>query len=181
MNSFEHFVVATDFSPGASAAVARGVQLAIAHRASLCLVHAFDDKPRPATPKPAGQEQTGDSAMSADGMRRRLADTAGILSQQTGLLVSSELVTGAAADAIDAYAETQHPSLLLIGSRFEPVLEGLGGTALQALRSPACPVLIVRTAAGKPYDNVIAGVDLRDGSVPQLRWQPLPALRGRES
>jgi universal stress protein E len=165
MNSFEHFVVATDFSPGACAAVARGVQLAIVHRASLCLLHAFDDKPRPATPTPAGHEQTGDSAMSADGIRQRLADTAAILSEQAGLLVSSELMVGAAADVIDAYAETHHPSLLLIGSRFEPGIEGLGGTALQAIRTPAWPVLIVRTAADTPYDRVISGVDLRDGSV----------------
>lgn len=165
MSSFDHFVVATDFSPGASAAVKRGVQLARAHGASLCLLHAFDEQATPDTRVAADREQTGGPSGSAAKMRQRLEQGAATLTQQTGLAVSSEFVTGAAADAIDACAQARHPGLILLGSRFDPEVEGLGGTALQVLRSPACPVLIVRTAAGKHYENVIAGVDLRDGSV----------------
>lgn len=42
MTTIRSIVVATDFSPGATAALERAVQLAVAHGASLRLLHAFD-------------------------------------------------------------------------------------------------------------------------------------------
>lgn len=42
MTKIFSIVAATDFSPGSSAAVERAVQLAVAHGASLRLLHAFD-------------------------------------------------------------------------------------------------------------------------------------------
>lgn len=42
MSMIRSIVAATDFSPGANAAVERAVQLTVAHVASLRLLHAFD-------------------------------------------------------------------------------------------------------------------------------------------
>jgi nucleotide-binding universal stress UspA family protein len=53
----------------------------------------------------------------------------------------------------------------VIGSRADPTLAGLGGTASKVLRSPACPILLVRSAESRPYDKVLLAVDTRDGSV----------------
>jgi hypothetical protein len=36
---------------------------------------------------------------------------------------------------------------------------------LKVVRSPACPILIVRVAEDRPYDTVLSAVDLREGCV----------------
>ena len=51
-------------------------------------------------------------------------------------------------------------SLVVIGSRAEPGVLGLGSTALKVLRSPACPILIVRSTESRPYAKVLSAVDM---------------------
>jgi nucleotide-binding universal stress UspA family protein len=44
-------------------------------------------------------------------------------------------------------------------------MTGLGSTASKVVRSPACPVLVVRSIEPRPYDKVLCAVDLREGSM----------------
>lgn len=165
MSSIRSIVAATDFSPASKAAVERALQLAVAHGASLCLLHAFhvsawhsltgvfDAKRLTADPPPDVR------------MQQRLADLAASLAAQTRLEVGVHFGVGPPAKVIEAYVDGRGGSLVVIGSRAEPALSGLGSTALKVVRKPACPVLIVRVAEDGPYETVLSAVDLREGSV----------------
>jgi nucleotide-binding universal stress UspA family protein len=98
-------------------------------------------------------------------MRQRLADRAESLARQTGLEVTLHFGLGPPAKVIEAHVGAHGDSLVVIGSRAEPTLSGLGSTALKVVRRPACPVLIVRAAEDQPYGTVLSAVDLREGSV----------------
>ena len=168
---FPTITVCTDFSPGALAAVERAVQLAVEHGAALRLLQVCDTSPLsdPAATLPASAVKQPDAQATLDAraakQRQRLADLASQLAQRTGLTVESVLGIGTAHVVISENVQSQPPSLLVLGSRFDPTASGLGGTALQMLRAPGCPVLLVRRRSAKPYQRVLAGVDLRDGSV----------------
>lgn len=164
MTAIRRVVAATDFSPAAEAAMHRAVQLAAAHGAALCLLHAFDAG--------AGRRTKGaiDSPpLVADpgpgpAMQQRLAERATSLAALTGIEVDSHFAMGPPARVIKAYVGAHEGSLVVIGSRAEPTLAGLGSTALKVVRRPACPVLIVRVAQDRPYVKVLSAVDMRDGS-----------------
>ena len=160
MTPIHNIVVATDFSPGSNAAVDRAVLLAQTHGASLRLLHAFDvsawhslqgvfDPHRLAREPPPDVQ-----------IRRRLTEVAASLAAQTGLQVEDRFTVGKAASAISAYVNAHDTALLVIGSRPEPGLLGLGSTASRLLRSPTCPVLTVRWGHARPYAKVLAAVDL---------------------
>jgi len=165
MTTIRSVVAATDFSPASDAAVRRAVQLAGAHGAALCLLHAFDGgawhdlkgvfdaKRLTADPPPEVRVQ------------QRLADLAASLAAQTGLEVGVQFGLGPPAKVIEAYVGAHGGSIVVIGSRAEPTVSGLGSTALKVVRRPSCPVLIVRVAEDGPYDTVLSAVDLREGSV----------------
>ena len=153
MTMIHHVVAATDFSPASDAAVRRAAQLAATHGAALCLLHAFE-APHSAADAPS-EVRT----------QQRLAEFAASLAAQTGIEVDVRFAVGPPAGVIAAYVGTRDGSLVVIGSRAEPTLAGLGSTALKVVRRPACPVLIVRVDDGGPYATVLSAVDLRDGSV----------------
>lgn len=166
MTTSRTIVAATDFSPGATAALERAVQVAQAHGAALQLLHAFDvsaghslkgifDPQRLMTTNPPPDMQ----------VQQRLRDLAAALATRTGLEVEARFSIGSVHSAIHAYATAHAPSLIVIGFRAEPAMPGLGSTASKVLRAPACPVLVVRSAASRPYDKVFSAVDMRDGSV----------------
>ncbi len=169
--TFAHLTVCTDFSPGAQAAVERAAQLAAVHGATLCLLQAFDASVMRGlgTASPAGVPDSHPEPLALEsrtaGLHQRLAATAQQLAQRTGLKVESALAIGTALAVIGAHVQAHAPSLLVLGSRFDPATAGLGGTALKLLRAPACPVLVVRNAATHRYRQVLSAVDLRDGSV----------------
>jgi len=165
MKAIRSVVAATDFSPASDAAVRRAVQLAATHGATLCLLHAFDvgalhslkgvfDAQRLTTDPPPDVR-----------MQKRLADRAESLAKQTGLEVALHFDLGPPAKVIEAYVGAHGDSLVVIGSRAEPTLSGLGSTALKVVRRPACPILIVRAAEDRPYGTILSAVDLREGSV----------------
>lgn len=165
MTTIRSIVVTTDFSPGSDAAVERAVQLAQAHGASLRLLHAFDVS---AWHSLRGvfdlQRLTVDPPPDVR-MQQRLTELASTLATQTGLKVDASFSVGDPESAIKAYATAHTPSLVVIGSRAEPAISGLGSTASKVLRSPACPILIVRSVDTRPYDKVLSAVDMREGSV----------------
>jgi len=163
--SIRRVVATTDFSPGASAAVERAVQLAQAHGVALHLLHAFDvdawhslrsvfDLHRLTTDPPQDLHT-----------QQRLADLAAALAARSGLQVEAHFGVGAPEKVIDAYVKANKASLIVVGSRAEPGVIGVGGTVSKLVRSPACPVLIVRQSGARPYDKVMSAVDLREVSV----------------
>lgn len=165
MTTIRSIVAATDFSPGSDAAVERAVQLAAAHGASLCLLHAFDVSAwHSLTGVFDAQRLTIDPPPDVR-MQQRLADSAASLAARNGLKVEARFGAGPPEKVIDSHVNAHETSLIVVGSRAEPSLLGLGSTAWKVVRSPACPVLIVRTAGARPYDRVLSAVDMREGSV----------------
>jgi len=164
MSLFSTITVCTDFSPGASAAVERAAQIAAEHGSSLFLLHV--SAPSSAAPREDILASTSVDAESEAGkMRVRLSQLAGELAQRYGVKVDSDVKIGMAFVEIVAHIQADMPSLVVVGSQFDPSMAGLGSTALKLLRSPECPVLVVRNSNTKPYQKVMSGVDLRDGSV----------------
>ncbi|MHB8950145.1 MAG: universal stress protein [Rhodoferax sp.] len=160
MTPIHNIVVATDFSPGAAAAVERAVQVAQTHGAVLRLLHAFDASawhslqgvfdPRRLSLEPPPDVQ----------IKRRLNDLCASLATQTGLQVEAHFSVGKADAAIWAYVAAHNTALLVIGARAELSILGLGSTASRLVRAPYCPVLVVRCASERPYGTVLASVDL---------------------
>lgn len=161
MTMIRTIVATTDFSPGSHAVVERAVQLAVAHGALLRLLHAFDVSAWQSLkgvfdPQRLTMRQPPDLRM-----QRRLSDLAATLATRTGLEVEARFSIGSAHSAINMYVTAHAPSLVVLGSRAEPAMPGLGSTALKVLRSPACPMLIVRSTESRPYDKVLSAVDMR--------------------
>lgn len=165
MTKTRNIVVATDFSPGSNAAVDRAVLLARADGAALRLLHAFDASawhslrgifdPQRLTSVPPPDVR----------MRQQVIDLAASLATRTGLVVEACFSVGEADSAISAYVRAHDTSLLVIGSRAEPAMAGIGSTASRLVRSPSCPVLVVRSGQARPYDHVLCAVDMRGGSL----------------
>ncbi len=165
MTTIRSVVAATDFSPTADAAVRRASQLAATHGAALCLLHAFDASAWHSLASVFdAQRLTADPPPDVQ-MKQRLAEFATSLAAQTGLEIGVHFGLGPPAKVIEAYVGAHGGSLVVIGSRAEPTLSGLGSSALKVVRRPACPVLIVRAAEHRPYGTVLSAVDLREGSV----------------
>lgn len=161
-----HIVVATDFSKTSVAAVERAAQLAVAHGAGLCLLHAFDEGAR-REPKgvPDAQGRASRQASAEQHVRRRLEDDAASLARQQSIEVTIHYEAGPAARVIAAYAKAHAGSLVVVGSRADPDVAGLGSTASKVVRMPAAPTLVVRATQHRPYRTVLSAVDLREGSM----------------
>ncbi|NDP39705.1 MAG: universal stress protein [Rhodoferax sp.] len=160
MTPIHNIVVATDFSPGAAAAVDRAVQVALTHGAVLRLLHGFDVSawhslqgvfdPRRLAREPPPDVQ----------IKRRLNELSASLATQTGLQVEAHFSVGEADVAIRAYVAAHDTALLVIGARAELSILGLGSTASRLVRAPNCPVLMVRFDPARPYSTMLAAVDL---------------------
>lgn len=164
MKNIHSIAVATDFSPGSNAAVERAVQLAVAHGASLRLLHAFDVSASHSLKGIFDPQRLSTTAPPDVLMRQHLADLAAALAKQTGLRVDTGFSVGHADSAISAYVAAHDVSLVVMGSRAEPALAGLGSTASAVLSSPACPVLIVRSGGARPHEKVLQAIDLLEDS-----------------
>lgn len=158
-------LVATDFSPGAAAAVDRAVQLAGAHGAALDLLHVFDIGAWHSLERVFDARRLAIDPPPDVATRQRLIDTAAALTAQSGVAVEAHFGVGRAADRVVAHARERACALIVLGARGEPGWLGLGGTAAKVLRVPGCPVLMVRLPATRPYERVLLGVDLRAGSL----------------
>ncbi len=165
MTTIRTVVAALDFSPASNAAVRRAARLAAEQGTALCLLHAFDASVwRDLKSDFDVQGTTGELSPELR-MQQHLAEAAASLAAQTGLEVGIHFGSGPLATVLAAYVGSHAGSLVVIGSRAEPTLSGLGSTALKVVRQPACPVLIVRAADDRPYDTVLSAVDLREGSI----------------
>lgn len=158
-------VAATDFSPGAVAAVERAVQLAQTHGAALHLLHAFDvDAWRSLRSVFNIHRLTSDPPQDLQ-MQQRLVEEAATLATKSGLEVEAHFGVGTPAKVIDVYAKAHNASLIVFGARAEEGVLGVGGTAAKLVHLPVCPVMIVRSGGARPHDKVMSAVDLRDVSV----------------
>lgn len=164
MKTIHSIAAATDFSPGSNAAVERAVQLAVAHGASLRLLHAFDVSAGHSLKGVFDPQRLTRNAPPDVLMRQHLSDLAAALTMQTGLRVETGFSVGNADSAINAYVAAHDVSVVVIGSRAEPAMAGLGRTASKLVRSLAYPVLIVRSSGARPYEKVLLAVDMLDGS-----------------
>ena len=169
MTTIRSIVAATDFSPGSHAVVERAVQLAVAHGASLRLLHAFDVSAWHSLRGVFDAQRLTMGPPPDVRLKQRLSDLAESLATRSGLKVEARFSIGSAHSAINMYATDHAPSLVVLGSRAESAMPGLGSTASKVLRSPACPMLIVRSTEPRPYDKVLSAVDMRDGSVRAAR------------
>ncbi|WP_198674941.1 universal stress protein [Rhodoferax ferrireducens] len=164
MTIIHSIAVATDFSPGSNAAVERAVQLAVAHGASLRLLHAFDVSLGHSVKGIFDPQRLTRNAPPDVLMRQHLSDLAAALAKQTGLRVEAGFSVGKADSGIKAYAGAHEVALVVMGSRAEPAATGLGSTASKVVRSLACPVLIVRSGGARSYEKVLLAVDMHEGS-----------------
>lgn len=57
--------------------------------------------------------------------------------------MTSKFAIGAVPPSIRGYANSHVDTLVVVGSRFDSTVEGLGSTTLKVARPMACPVLIV--------------------------------------
>lgn len=164
MTNIHSIAAATDFSPGSNAAVERAVQLAVTHGASLRLLHAFDVSAGHSLKGIFDPHRLSITAPPDVLMRQHLSDLADSLATQTGLRVETGFTVGHADSAISTYVAAHDVALVVMGSRAEPAMAGLGSTASAVLRSLACPVLIVRSGGARPYEKVLLAIDLREDS-----------------
>lgn len=165
MTTFRNIVVGTDFSAGAQAAVERAVQLALAHGASLRLLHAFDVSVRHSLKGVFDAKRFTTDVLPDVRTQHRLNELAQALAARTGLEVQARFSVGRADSAINTYAREHAGALVVIGSRADPALLGLGSSAAKVLRAPAGPILVVRWAESRPYQQVLSAVDLGDASL----------------
>jgi nucleotide-binding universal stress UspA family protein len=164
MMMLTRILVATDFSPGSSAAVDRAVHLAAVHGASLHLLHAFDVSAWHSLKGIFDTERLSIDPPPDVRMQRRLAGWAASLAEQTGFKVEAHFGAGPPQRVIEAYVRAHAITLVVVGSRADPAVAGLGSTASKLVRSPACPILIVRGAESRSYEKVLSAIDLRKGS-----------------
>lgn len=167
MASIYNVVVATDFSRTSSAAIERGAHLAVHLGASLCLLHACDEtRPAAAGRGPGSQQrQSAAGPATAQAARQALAATAASLAQRLSVEVAPHCEAGSPSSVIEAYVKAHPGSLVVVGSRADLDLEGLGSTASEVVRMPAAPTLVVRALEPLPYGVIVSAVDLRAGSV----------------
>jgi nucleotide-binding universal stress UspA family protein len=166
MASIRTVVVATDFSRTSVAAVERGAHLAVQLGARLCLLHALDEKGAPAPGSTrGGAPQAPAVAPAEQEARQALAENAAALARRLSVEVTTHCEAGSPAAVIQAWVKASPGALVVVGSRADLDLEGLGSTASDVVRMPAAPTLVVRALESHPYGTVLCAVDLRAGSV----------------
>lgn len=157
-------IAATDFSPGASAAVERAAQLAHAHGALLELLHAFDSSAWQSLVSVLDMQWLGGGAAPENALRQQLDALAAALAQREGLKVETHFAAGAPATVIAARARSMNAAAVVLARSSDPAALGTSGTLLRLLRHAPCPVLVVRDDGAKPYGRVLTAIDLREVS-----------------
>lgn len=154
MSAVSSILVGTDLSPGSRAAVDRAVQLAATHGAALSVVHV----------RPISVAGSVPESLMDQRIRQRLTDLAASLTERAGIEATAYVEMGAPADMINALAKANASSLVVVGSRADATISGLGSTASKVVRTPACPVLTVRAAGSRQYERVVLATDLLEGA-----------------
>jgi nucleotide-binding universal stress UspA family protein len=149
-NTMKTIVIATDGSPSALEAVEYGLELASDQDAEPIFVHVAPAiEVLPVTG--FGMGATASVPHEPDAHDREALDAAVEIAEMRGLEAKAELLTGNAADAIVAYADSVAADLIVVGSRGHGAIAGalLGSVSRNVLREATRPVLVVRAAADR--------------------------------
>lgn len=156
MAPLDRVLVATDFTPGATAALHRVLALPIADRGLIELVHVL----------PADLPRKSRTAIRAEATARLDAAVAAARTAASRAHVTAEirawLDTGAIADAIIAHAQVTRADLVVVGRHGRRIVRDwfIGSTARRVAHRSPVPVLIVNRAdAAKPYARPLAAID----------------------
>ncbi len=156
---FEHLLVATDFSSGASQAIARAGHLPLADGAEITVLHVLSDR--------IPQKVRGAQEKLA---RQKLAQATKTITKATAKLgrrdikVSSELCRGQGYVEIIRHARSVAADLIVLGRHGRrPVRDMfIGSTAERVIRTGDLPVLVVSRKPSGGYRRPIVAVDLED-------------------
>ena len=149
-NTMKTIVIATDGSPSALEAVEYGLELASDQDAEPIFVHVAPAiEVLPVTG--FGMGATASVPHEPDEHDREALDAAVEIAEMRGLEAKAELLTGNAADAIVAYADSVDADLIVVGSRGHGAIAGalLGSVSRSVLHEATRPVLVVRAAADR--------------------------------
>lgn len=162
MTGIARLLVPTDFSPASDAALAYAKALAEPLRASLDVIHAFEDPFAtaafaPEIYAPLPRELSDDLRQEAD---RRLAERLPV-EQRVRFNGRTAIVPGTPAAAIVEYATQRGTDLIVMGthgrSGFADLL--LGNVAQRVVRTAPCPVLTVRETPARPIRRILVPTD----------------------
>lgn len=150
-----HIVAATDFSIRSQRALRRAGLLAAQIGADLTLVTVIDDDRPPNIVEIERAE--------AD---KFLNEQIASLTELRGVSCRAVTATGEAFEGILRVAKEVSCDLIVMGSHRKQVLLDvfIGTTIERVIRTGVYPVLMVNTPAEKPYDRVVAAVDLSPAS-----------------
>lgn len=152
--TIKHILVATDFSLDADAALAYGLALAKAVRASVHLLHVVDN------PLAAGMWSAEVYSTELAGLQINLVRDAeeqlrrGIRTlDRPGVTITSDVRTGRPAPTIVEFARERGIDLIVIGSHGRTGVAHLlvGSVAEHVVRTAPCPVLVVRPPEPKTH------------------------------
>jgi len=150
-----HIVAATDFSARSQRALRRAGLLARQIGAELTLVSVVDDD-RP----------EGIVAIERHEAEKFLNEQIASLAELRGVSCRAATATGEAFEGILDVAKEVSCDLIVMGSHRKQVLRDvfIGTTIERVIRTGVYPVLMVNAPAEKPYERVIAAVDLSPAS-----------------
>jgi nucleotide-binding universal stress UspA family protein len=176
MTGITRILVPTDFSATSDVALRYGRQLAEQVRASLHLVHAFED-PYATASFAAEMYSPLPLTLREDMIRDIRQKLAGLLAGDQGAPPdgTAEIVTGPAAGAIVDYAKSVDADLIVIGTHGRGGVAHLvlGSVAERVVRTAACPVLTVRQTHGTDIRRILVPTDFSataDDALDSASW-----------
>jgi universal stress protein E len=159
--------VATDFSPGAEAAVERAARMADEHHAALKLLHVLGEPGMEVVRMMLGEKA---SALT-DGLRTTAEEQMQSLVERLGRPAETEVASGRPSKVISAAAADESNDVIVIGAHGERPLRGLwlGSTAERVMYKAQRPALAVKNPPNGDYSKVLVPVDLSAYSAPAVQ------------
>ncbi len=156
----EHVLVATDFSPGAAAALSRAARLPVSPTATLSLLHVIPESI-------PGDLRDAVAERSMATLRDAAAEMAPATPDRPSTVkVECSVVVGTPHVEIVRHARVGGAELVVIGRHgARPVRDAfLGTTAERVIRKGDVPVLLVNEPATAAYQRPLVAIDLSDVS-----------------
>jgi nucleotide-binding universal stress UspA family protein len=146
-----HIVAATDFSTRSHRAVRRAGVVAQARKAALTVLHVVDDD----QPERLVEMEKRES-------ERILTEQVAAMAELQGLDCRPLVVTGNPFEGILRAADLLTTDLIVMGTHRKRLFRDIvtGTTIERVIRSGHCPVLMVNNEAARPYQAVLAPVDM---------------------
>jgi nucleotide-binding universal stress UspA family protein len=159
-NALRNVVVATDFSPGAAAALGRAAWLPMKPRATLSIVHVVPETV-PSHLRAAVAKQAKGRLRGAAAQVARIAEDRGMEVQ-----IASAILFGSPYVEIVRHARSTGADLVVVGRHGARGVRNafIGSTAERVVRKGDVPVLVVHEKATGQYRRALAAIDLSDTS-----------------